>query len=243
MTVKRYQLDPALEFLAPVIVPDLLRMGKDYDGGYIISERSVAAASGMLSFGVNDDWSFDQQWSLRKPQDKIHAYDGTISPGRMRSDLQQSYREFFGGTAVHFPVNVAADSGLGHSSFADAMHRMNRDQVFLKMDIEGGEWQLTDSIIEHAAAITGMVIEFHHTDRLRPLFCGTVQRYQEHFHVIHVHPNTSCALAADNFPTVVELTFLNKNLWNGADRRRELHVAAMDQANLPGTDDIALYFD
>jgi hypothetical protein len=123
------------------------------------------------------------------------------------------------------------------------MTRMNRDQVFLKMDIEGGEWQLTDVICNHAQTITGMVIEFHNTDRLRPLFIETVARYQQHFRVIHIHPNTSCPLAEDNFPTVVELSFLNKSLWSGTEIRKECHVPELDQANLPNTNDIALYFE
>lgn len=240
---KRFRLDSSLLSLAPVIVPDLIRMGKDYDGGYIISERSVTASNGMLSFGVNDDWSFDQQWQTRKPQDKIHAYDGTISPTKMPEDLQKSYRQFFGYQAVHFPVNVDIKSSPGQSSFDDIMIRMNRDRVFLKMDIEGGEWHLTDSIMRHASAITGMVIEFHNTTRLRPLFLETVAKYQEQFHVIHIHPNTSCALADDNFPTVVELSFINKSLWSGTEIRKELHLPGLDQSNSSDINDIALYFE
>ena len=240
---KRFKLDPSLLSLAPVIVSDLIRMGKDYDGGYIISDRSVSSATGMLSFGVNDDWSFDQQWEARKPADKIHAYDGTISPSRMPEPLRDSYRQFFGGKAVHFPVNVSATTSTGQASFDDIMARMNRSQVFLKMDIEGGEWQLTDHIIHYAPMITGMVIEFHNTERLRPLFLETIRRYQQHFHVIHIHPNTSCGLATDNFPTVVELSFLNRSLHDGTETRKELHVPELDQANLPNTEDIALYFE
>jgi len=240
---KRFKLDPSLISLAPIVVPDLIRIGKEYDGGYIISERSMITARGMLSFGVNDDWSFDQQWQTRKPQDKIHAYDGTISPSKMSDDLRESYRRFFGFQAVHFPVNVGLSSSQGQSSFDDIMIRMNSDHVFLKMDIEGGEWHLTDAITRHALSITGMVIEFHNTARLRPLFLETVSRYQEHFHVTHIHPNTSCSLAEDNFPTVVELSFINKSLWDGNEVRKEIHLPDLDQANLPNTEDIALYFE
>lgn len=238
----RLQLSPDLLFLAPVAVPDLIRMGKDWDGGYIISASSVDSAQGMLSFGVNNDWSFDQQWRARKPNDRIHAYDGTISPTRFDAVLQASYREFFGQQAEHFPVNVGASSCVGQSSFDDAMIRMNRERVFLKMDIEGGEWQLTNSILAHADRITGMVIEFHNTAALRQLFCDTIRRYQDRFHVVHIHPNTSCGYAQDNFPDVVEFSFLNRDFWSGAEQRMECHIPTLDQPNLPNTEDVALYW-
>lgn len=240
--IQRYLLADSLLYLAPVKVLDLVRMGKDHDGGYIISDRSVGTADGMLSFGVNDDWSFDQHWQTRKPQDKIHAYDGTVSPTKMSDALQRSYQQFFGGPAEHFPVNVASTTGLGQASFDDAMIRMNRDRVFIKMDIEGGEWQLTDAILGHSNHITGMVIEFHTTDRLRELFLRTIARYQEQFHVIHIHPNTSCPLALDHFPTVIEISFLNRDLWSVTEIRYECHLPDLDQSNVPNTDDVALYW-
>ena len=239
---QRRPLPQDLKFMAPVIVPDLIRIGKDWDGGYIISARSVDDATGMLSLGVNNDWSFDQEWRAQKPHDRIHAYDGTISPTRFDAGLRGSYQKFFGNQAEHFPVNVGATSCVGQSSFDDVMIRMNRDRVFLKMDIEGGEWQLTDAIMAHASAITGAVIEFHNTHSLRDLFCATMRRYQEHFHIIHIHPNTSCGYAQDNFPTVVEISFLNRDLWSGTDTRLECHVADLDQPNLPDTEDVALYW-
>lgn len=242
MTIEK-KLAPELRFLAPIVVQDLRRLGRDNDGGYVISDLAVQNSHGMLSFGVNDDWSFDQHWRLLKPQDRIHAYDGSISASRMTAALRQSYVEFFGGAAEHFPVNIAGTSGLGQCSFNDAMLRMNRDAVFIKMDIEGAEWQLTDSILTHAAAVTGMVIEFHNTARLRELFCATIRRYQEHFHVIHIHPNTSCDYADDGFPTVVELSFLRRDLVSGRQTRWRCHMPGLDQANVAGTDDVALFWE
>lgn len=241
--IQRRPLPQDLRFMAPVLVPDLTRIGKDWDGGYVISQRSVDTATGMLSFGVNNDWSFDQQWRAQKAHDRIHAYDGTISPTRFDTGLRESYQQFFGGQAEHFPVNIGATTCAGQSSFDDAMIRMNRDRVFLKMDIEGGEWQITDSILAHADAITGAVIEFHNTHNLRQLFCDTIRRYQKFFHVIHIHPNTSCGYAPDNFPTVVEISLLNRDLWSGTDTRLECHLPDLDQPNLPNTDDVALYWN
>lgn len=231
-------------WMAPTQVQDLVRLGKDWDGGYIISERSVDVATGMLSLGINDDWSFDQHWSLRKPRDRIHGYDGTISPGRMPTNLRASYREFFGGPATHFPINIGTVSALGQSSFADAWDRLNCDQVFIKMDIEGGEWQLTESIMSCADNITGMVIEFHNTQVLRDLLITTLGRYLEKFHIVHIHPNTSCGYTEnDHFPTVVEYSFLSRRLCDHTQQRWDVWLPGLDQPNLPHTQDWRMFWN
>lgn len=242
MIIKQ-KLPPELKFMAPVVVPDLIRLGRDHDGGYVISASSMMCAQGMLSLGVNDDWSFDQHWLKFKPDDRVHAYDGTISPSRMDPALRNQYQAFFGNDAEHVPVNIASTPGLGQSSFDDAMLRMNRDAVFIKMDIEGGEWQLTDCIMAHAAQITGLVVEFHNTARLRELFCATVKRYQECFHVVHIHPNTSCSYADDGFPTVVEFSFVRHDLVHNIQTRSNCHLPDLDQANVADTDDVALFWE
>ena len=240
--IERRQLPDNLRFIAPVLVPDLLRMGKDWDGGYVISLRSVEEAVALLSFGVNDDWSFDQDWLHRKPNDIIHAYDGTIQPDHWDQDLQARYRKFFCGQAQHIALNVAANTSDRYRGFSDIMSYLNRQPVFIKMDIEGGEWDVTESIMSHSQFITGMVIEFHFTAHMRQQFCDTMRRYQERFHVIHIHPNTSCGYAKDNFPDVVEITFVNQNLWSGSVTKSECHRPDLDQPNLPDTADVALYW-
>lgn len=240
--IQRRQLSPDLEWLAPVMIPDLVRLGKDWDGGYVLSQRSVDAARALLSFGVNDDWSFDQDWHDQKPSDVIHSYDGTIQPDHWPQDLRDRYNAFFGQHAQHIALNVAEKTDERHRGFPDIMTYLARDPVFLKMDIEGGEWPLTESIMAHADAITGMVIEFHFTARLRQLFCDTMRRYQQAFHIIHIHPNTSGGYAGDNFPDVVEITFLNKKFWAHDHRKKVCHRPDLDQSNIPNTDDTALYW-
>jgi hypothetical protein len=239
----RLKLRDSLSFLAPVISDDLIRMGKDADGGYILTERSMMESDSLLSLGINHDWSFDQEWAIKKPNDKIHGYDGTISPSRMNEGLRKNYREFFGNNAVHFPVNVGPESNIGFTSFNDAMIRINSSNVFLKMDIENGEWSIMSQILEHSDKITGMVIEFHSTDQLSQLFVDTIKKLQEHFHIVHLHPNTSCRIGEDNFPTVVEISFANKKLSEYKGTRKEIYLPHLDQPNILNTPDIALYFE
>lgn len=239
----QHELPCDARFMAPVQRDDFVRLGRDHDGGYIVPSKCLAVSHGLLGFGVCDDWSFEQQWHVRQPECKIQVYDGTVSPARMQPDLLHSYRDFFGDVAQHFPVNVGATSNSTQTSFQDAMIRMNRVPVFVKMDIEGSEWQMTDGILQHADSITGLVIEFHKTDTLRSLFYHTVRRYQEHFDVVHLHANTSCGLASDGLPKVIEITFLHQDFRQDTKIRLHCHLPGLDQSNINGTEDWALYWN
>lgn len=57
-------------------------MGRDADGGYVLPVAAVDAADGLLSLGLNDDWSFDRDFSRRHPGRPIVGYDPTI--GRLK---------------------------------------------------------------------------------------------------------------------------------------------------------------
>ena len=39
---------------------DLIRFGKDNDGGYLIGRNSALKSEYLISFGINDDWSFEE---------------------------------------------------------------------------------------------------------------------------------------------------------------------------------------
>lgn len=41
-------------------VEDLIRLGKDNDGGYLVTRSSILKATVLVSLGINDDWSFER---------------------------------------------------------------------------------------------------------------------------------------------------------------------------------------
>ncbi|MDR2408408.1 MAG: FkbM family methyltransferase [Bacteroidales bacterium] len=58
----------------PIKLDDLVRIGNEYDGGYILSERQIGKTGIVLSFGVRDDWTFEEDFSRRK-EVRIYSYD------------------------------------------------------------------------------------------------------------------------------------------------------------------------
>ena len=49
-------------FLRPLKGAELVRMGRDNDGGYLVDKRSIISSEFLLSFGIYDDWSFEKDF-------------------------------------------------------------------------------------------------------------------------------------------------------------------------------------
>jgi hypothetical protein len=65
-----------LDFLCPY-QSDLVRMGNSGDGGYLVSAKSIAKASHLLSIGISDDWTFEVEIAKANPAIAIDGYDRT----------------------------------------------------------------------------------------------------------------------------------------------------------------------
>ena len=55
----------------------MIRLGRGCDGGYVVDRRSVLGSDWLLGLGLNDDWSFEQDFrnSIELP---IAVYDGSV---------------------------------------------------------------------------------------------------------------------------------------------------------------------
>jgi hypothetical protein len=71
-------LGSELEFLRPVEVADLVRIGNKADGGYIVPRTVLNQVDALVSFGVGFDWSVEEAVHALLPKIPIHSYDHTI---------------------------------------------------------------------------------------------------------------------------------------------------------------------
>ena len=65
--------------LRPVRIDNLVRLGRDNDGGYIIPKIILDKCDGLLSYGINKDWSFEKDISKYDTILNIHCYDHTLT--------------------------------------------------------------------------------------------------------------------------------------------------------------------
>ena len=233
------QLDPTLDFLQPLDV-ELVRLGTFSDGGYVIPKIVLQQSTALLSLGLGNEWSFDEQWANIKPTDVVYAYDGAIDYDIWEPVHHELYRQFFGYRAKHIAHNVSRMPG--DWTFEQAIAPLTDYQIFAKIDIEGCEYQIVDEINNAASQITGMVIEFHGTSG-REMFSNAVQALQKNFNIVHIHGNNSSPLSYDQLPEVIEISFLNKSLCSTEYKRTtNVYLAGLDFPNNPGAEEYVLYF-
>jgi len=83
----------SLERFRPTFLNDLIRVGLGRDGGYVVNERSIHLAKYLMSFGVNDDWSFELDCLNRKPDLKVSCFDPYVSKRGFMGKMLNAWSE------------------------------------------------------------------------------------------------------------------------------------------------------
>ena len=154
----------------------------------------------LISFGISNDWSFETHFKRRNPNLIIHGYDHSVSRRVFIRDTRNiilnmvllrfsfkklfdsisrifSYLTFFKGDVVHFEKRI--HNYVYHSydiTFDEVILKSQSKKIFLKVDIEGSEYRIIDSIMKYADRINGIAIEFHNADGLRPIFISAIKK-------------------------------------------------------------------
>ena len=85
----QYSLEP----YKPGASADLIRVGRVFDGGYVINETALRQAKYLLSFGVSDDWSFEADFLQRNPGVNIFCFDNSVSKNVFREKIVDSLNQ------------------------------------------------------------------------------------------------------------------------------------------------------
>lgn len=209
---------------------NLIRYGNDFDGGYLVIKDDIENCEGLISFGINDDWSFEES-VLKSKQIPILCYDKSISATIFRSKIlnallkpwqlsnifhwikvYKSYKQFFQGSVRHIEMFIGKETRSGHYiELKDVFKRTKSNKNFLKIDIEGSEYRILEDILFHEARITGMVIEFHdvdlHLDKIRDFILNL--KIHE---ICHIHVNNFGEIMEhQDLPQIIEITFTSSN--------------------------------
>ncbi len=263
-TVCRPPLD-----LAP-LMSDLVRVGRDADGGYLVPRDVLNDVTGCLSLGLGVDWSFEGALYKLKRKSVDHLdivfFDSSISflgilksikyvalrthdeifskglPKTERKFKFEDLKRLLIGLFLFLPVFkvrkkfnhirkhvVREPRSENETSFADAIAvRVNPKNTIVKIDIEGGEWDLLreKSDVAKLADAPVLIFEFH--DTCRPEFLEVVSMIKEFFWIAHLHGNTSDRATEAGMPLYLEMTFVNKRYSPGSGIRKKLPIDGLD---------------
>lgn len=201
---------------------DLVRLGVQSDGGYLVSEADVLRSDMLLGFGINSDWTFEMDFCERNPV-PIVAYDAStdfkLFVKTSLSALTQreigkavvtpfrylSLKRFFSGrNELHRKFVGLSDGGI-NVSLHDIVDGVDATDVFVKMDIEGSEYRCLDDLLACQHLVTGAAIEFHDLDLHIDRLVGFVQDFE--LDIAHIHANNHAPINDEGLPLVVEITF------------------------------------
>ncbi len=272
--------------LKPIEYPDLIRLGKHNDGGYIIPRSAIEGIDVLLSFGVANDWSFEEDFKKLNPSVRIDAYDHTIGesiyndircmsligsvvnfgllkPKQAMEEMNKSsdyvdhkkrYRDFFKleNNAYHFQKRIARRGDTSSISpyeiFNKILSEKENTSIFLKIDIEGSEYEVMEQILTFSKSIKCIAIECHECDRKQD-FDTMIDALLKDFSIVHIHANNYGPVNEyHNFPAYLELTLVNNALLAPSASKdrystKDYPILGLDEANDPNRPDLALIFD
>jgi len=199
----------------------LIRIGPKSDGGYVIADNLKYDL--FISCGIAADINFEDKFLDGHKNLKCLAFDNTISSfPRHRNSIEWVKK------------NIGYLNTMGFTNLKEEIK--NYDNIFLKMDIEGSEFNWIDSMTNSdLMKFSQIVLEVHWPfDNYR---CKMLEKLTETHYCVHVHGNNyssknipsnlPCDRSEDGckkirhselgdfvFPEVFEVTYINKKLFS-----------------------------
>lgn len=201
----------------------LIRIGSAFDGGYFVCPNSILNASNLISLGIETNWEFEKDFLKSNSKTNISCYDGqtnfklvlrfffiqiikTLLLQYNFSLLKRSFSNLFEYSTLlknnlNFRrKNIGLKNGL---TFEEVISK--KEEVFLKIDIEGSEYRILEDILKYKNRLVGLVIEFHDYD----LNKEKIKRFVKEIGLVlvHININEMGGLSIENCPLVLELSF------------------------------------
>jgi len=184
-----------------------IRIGREYDGGYIIVDVPNKKYNILLAGGISDDISFEGDFINKHENNiKCYAFDGEIT----QLPKENSKIEFIN-------KNIGSENNDKTTNIHDIID--TNENIFVKMDIEGGEIPWIKSLSdEQLNKFEQIVMEFHEpfSDNEIPVF----DKINKNHVLVHFHGNNGGAVGNNNsgfinhkginIPIVFECTYLHK---------------------------------
>jgi hypothetical protein len=196
---------------------DLVRLGKENDGGYVVLKSSLTNYKNLISFGIAGDISFEkdfQKFNLCK----IFCFDPSIE--KLPEEIPNT---------CFFKLGIDSSNYLNYVNLEKVLQLSGIDKnnkIFMKMDIEGYEWNILNdkSSFEILKNFDQIVIELHLKyllgkskywmpfELIKRLLI--LKKLKKHFNFFNINANNVCGyinFSTFIFPEVIEVSMINKN--------------------------------
>ncbi len=230
------------------------RVGPLEDGGYVMPEFVLDNCSALFTYGVGNDSRYEVEFAqtYKKP---VYLFDHLIfAPIEGYEEHQKNKQiemlRYWSENGCTFINN-----GLGFEpnckDFYENYKELNiNDHVFLKIDIEGGEYDyfLNTDINNFENTVMGMSLEVHwiNSPQYNEKLYNILKKISKYFILCHVHGNNwgnTFEFEGYMIPETLELSFINKKFVEmHVPDDQEYPIAGLDVPNNPSKPDYSLDF-
>ena len=198
-----------------------LRLGKEFDGGYIIAEIPNIKYTTLLSGGIENEISFEEDFINKYPINNAYLFDGTINKLPKENNKLTFIKK-----------NIGFENNEQFTNLHDIIDV--NDCIFVKMDIEGGEIPWIKSLSnEQINKFEQIVMEFHFPFTNKEI--DVFNKINKNHYLIHFHGNNCCGVRNHNnvvIPNVFECTYLHKKYFtNIPELNKDLIPSNLDMKN------------
>lgn len=201
-----------IESLFPYIIQkDLIRLGSNGDGGYLVPD-DLEGIESCFSPGVDNISEFEND--CLKYGMKIYMADKSVDKPNL--DIPEEKYDFI----KKFVGCTNNDNYISMDNWVNLNSKSSTSDLLLQMDIEGDEYfsliNMSNTLIKRFRI---MVIEFHFlNDFWNPHFFDLAEtvfgKILETHICVHIHPNNCCGIDSRfgfDIPRVAEFTFIRKD--------------------------------
>jgi len=242
---------------------NLLRVGPKKDGGYIIDKRIMNKSKTIVTCGLNDDWEFEKHYLRINPKSKVIAYDHTVNKKFWKERFKKDFLalillkkininkildvfkyidyKFFFKNNIHISKKVVLlKKKKNEISIKEILDK--KKNIILKIDIEGDEYKILNTINKEQNKINLLIIEFHNISKN----ISKIKKFLSNskFKIIHIHANNYGGIDKFKNPNVIEVTLLNSKKFfvNGQKSKQKYPITGLDFKNLKRRQDIKIKF-
>ena len=245
-------------------IDNLIRIGPNKDGGYVIDKRVINKTKKIITCGLNDDWEFERAFLKINQKCKLTAYDHTVDKDfwlkRLKKDIISlllfkklrlekildvfkyiNYLNFFNNGNQHI-IKKVVNNEKKKNEISIKNILKNQNKLVLKVDIEGDEYKILSNINKEAYKINLLIIEFHNIHKNLDKIKKFLKK--SNFKIIHIHGNNFSGTNKNNDPNAIEITLINSKKYKTSKDKSKLNypIKGLDYKNLKRRPDIELKF-
>ena len=245
---------------------NLIRIGPKLDGGYILDKRIVHITKKIITCGLNDDWEFEKHFLKINPSCEVLAYDHTVNKEfwvqRFKKDILHfflfkklklrkilsifkyyDYISFFKNKNKHYELKISNEN-IKNKEITINEILNDHDNLILKVDIEGDEYNILKQILKNSKKINALLIEFHDIQKNMNLIKEFIKESSD-LKLIHIHGNNVSCVDKNIDPNIIELTFTNveKIKFDQKITEKKYPIENLDYKNIRRKDDFVLKFE